>query len=1768
MHRLATTTKALMAREVMRGRVRSVLQRGLASAASLILGFSVALAASGYDGQMAQAAVVEDDVQPSHEAPPAPVASPVESPVPEARTKDAVGADPGKGLKRLPGHVLDAVSNATADPAAPEPKQAMTLTLVLKRDRQADFNEYMKGVYDEHSSQYHRFLTQAELTKRFGPSRSSYKQLENYLRASGFETIARSKNRLTLTVSGMRPAVEKTFALKVRDYRLRNAAFYANDSDPAMPIELADRVADISGLANLAVPHGTKEKYPEAWSLACGGTPGMNPDFVEASGAVGTGIGAGLVQAYGASAPAWAFAVYPAAAYVGLFGSIFFVAAFEWQYLCALDATDSDGLVNAPEVAPEPGPAGAKSFLKSIKSTSSGNQTYYSVARQYDSFMPRAAFGTTQQTNNANALYGTYAADGTGQTIGLLEFDTYLTSDVTDYLQFTQGSSKNITNLSEVPVNGGAVAGPDQDEVLLDIGTVMSIAPGAKVVVYDAPFSGLATSYSAIFNAMINGGVTIISNSWSSCEDQVSKADAMGIDQVLQTAAASGISVFNGTGDSGSTCLDGKANTIGVPADSPNATAVGGTTLHLGPAFTYKSETWWDGSNSTPQTGQGGYGVSQYFSRPSYQNGLIASSMRSVPDVAIDADPQSGALICQASAGGCPVSAIYGGTSMSTPEWAAYGALLNEAAGKNLGAFNPQIYKFANTSAFHSAAPMGSDFSHVGLGSPNVDRLYLSLTAQSAGTPSAATSVVVPLVPYSVLSGGTSSASALVANIGDDGMTAGGVLVRLYDNQGNGIGGKTVTLNGSASSAKLSTATAVTAVDGTAVFTVTDLATESVTYTAVDTTDGITLSQTAVLNFVPPSASSAGITANPATVPADGQSAATLVVTLKDALNRPSPGKTVTISDGSGHAVITGPTPAVTDANGQIQFTATDQIDETVTFSAVDVSDANLAIPGTGTVSYSGSTSTACGLGTQPVAGTGYAATPYITGLPAAANLYYGGANIGCPGANAPAFTSVGSVLITDFDNGSIYQTSLYGGAVSTSNLLGTLAPALGPLVYGKDGSAYATLGNSGAEIVQIDPTTGAQLRVVAANLTCPAGLAVDPLSGDLFFDDQCTGGGTDNASIFRVIDPANTNTSSPTSVVVYATLPATPNGLMAFAPNGTLYAVSSYVSNPTVQQVSGTNSATVSVSPVSGITSSYGIAIGATNADGSAQSLIVTSSAGAMSDVPIASPSTATVIISANSPTVGVTGPDGCMYAAGYNTIFKITNSTGACVFAPTSPAPSLSLTPITVVPNPAQGSSQTFTATLKNVATLSGVPVTFRVSGANAQTQLVNTDVNGNAALTYTATASGLDVVLASAATGSTAVTSNNAQVTWTAGKHVSFLSLNSSPQGGAVNTPVNVSASLTDVSASPAASLAGQSVVFTLDGTSCTASTSSRGVATCSLTPSVAGSGTLTASFAGSSTFAAATQSVGFHVAGIPTPAPTVTISVSPTSIAAGSPATLTWSSTKATACTASGSWTGSEVTSGTQSVTPSANGSYSYTLTCSGAGGTGTATAVLSATLVAVTVTAKSGGGALTWYTVLGLGLLVLLRFKRGGVHASATILSILTFVFAAVDPAHADQLAADPVGSWADPLYVGVRVGDMPLRQDSSKIDQGLAALGFSDVSATSHNSGAAGTVFAGYEFLPAAALELGYTFRESTTAHLTGTIPSRAELTPLLQDTTELTRGYGNIVSLSYSGRFEVLPRFSLEPRLGGFFWATKATAISLDDRIDTTHEGGGSPSD
>ena len=78
--------------------------------------------------------------------------------------------------------------------------------------------------------------------------------------------------------------------------------------------------------------------------------------------------------------------------------------------------------------------------------------------------------------------------------------------------------------------------------------------------------------------------------------------------------------------------------------------------------------------------------------------------------------------------------------------------------------------------------------------------------------------------------------------------------------------------------------------------------------------------------------------------------------------------------------------------------------------------------------------------------------------------------------------------------------------------------------------------------------------------------------------------------------------------------------------------------------------------------------------------------------------------------------------------------------------------------------------------------------------------------------------------------------------------------------------------------------------------------------------------------------------------PPPAPTVALKAGAASISSGGSTTLTWSSTNASACTASGGWTGAEATSGTKSVSPTA--ATTYTIDCTGSGGKAQASATVT------------------------------------------------------------------------------------------------------------------------------------------------------------------------------------------------------------------------------
>jgi subtilase family serine protease len=292
---------------------------------------------------------------------------------------------------------------------------------------------------------------------------------------------------------------------------------------------------------------------------------------------------------------------------------------------------------------------------------------------------------------------------GTGQSIGLVEFDSYYSTDVTDYITDSKSGLTNTSvTISNVISGNVGTPGDGNVEVSLDIDMAISMAPGLSTVyVYEAPND---SSYADIILDRMATNTTCLqlSSSWSGFNDS-------GVNQAFLKFAAQGQSFFEASGDSGAYFPAG--NPVESPCDNPNITVVGGTTLSTtGPKGNWVSEITWNWYTTQIYTTANATcgGISPTYAIPSWQQGISmtaslgSTNYRNIPDVALVAD----AIFIIADDG---VDYIAGGTSAATPLWAGMNALINQqrtAFGQSpVGFINPAIYALGKgtnyTTCFH-----------------------------------------------------------------------------------------------------------------------------------------------------------------------------------------------------------------------------------------------------------------------------------------------------------------------------------------------------------------------------------------------------------------------------------------------------------------------------------------------------------------------------------------------------------------------------------------------------------------------------------------------------------------------------------------------------------------------------------------------------------------------------------------------------------------------------------------------------------------------------------------------------------------------------------------------------------------------------------------------------------------------------------------------------------------------------------------------------------
>ena len=367
------------------------------------------------------------------------------------------------------------------------------------------------------------------------------------------------------------------------------------------------------------------------------------------------------------------------------------------------------------------------------------------VARPRSIIRPAASTAASYLPNAVGALYDyPTGVTGAGQCIGLIELGGgYNDADTAAAFKAMGLPAPTVV---AVPVDGAAnTPTPDSGadgEVALDIQVAGGVAPGAMIAVYFTPNTdaGFVDAITAASHDTANKP-SVLSISWGGPEAGWTAQAMTTMTSALRDAASLGISVFVAAGDSLATdgVSDGKAH-VDFPASSPWAIGCGGTLIEVAGDQIAQETVWNEGSSGT------GGGISDVYPVPDFQAGAkLPPSVndghagRGVPDVAGDADPESGYVVVVNGQ-----RQVVGGTSAVAPLWAGLTALVNQKAANPVGFFLPFLYRNGGVlkeitsgnnepqgeSVGYSAGPGWN--ACTGLGAPNGQAVFNGLTGSEA----------------------------------------------------------------------------------------------------------------------------------------------------------------------------------------------------------------------------------------------------------------------------------------------------------------------------------------------------------------------------------------------------------------------------------------------------------------------------------------------------------------------------------------------------------------------------------------------------------------------------------------------------------------------------------------------------------------------------------------------------------------------------------------------------------------------------------------------------------------------------------------------------------------------------------------------------------------------------------------------------------------------------------------------------------------------------
>jgi subtilase family serine protease len=531
----------------------------------------------------------------------------------------------------------------------------VTFRVYLRTRNEAGAEALAMAVSDPTSSAYGHYLSTDQVRSRFAPTTAQVTSVRSWLTSSGFGVDSVPANNAFVEATGTAAQIDKAFRVHLGRYQVQGSTLRAPDTDLSVPSSIASSVLGVLGIdqaQNLMKPLSTTGPSDVPPS----------PGFRNAR---------------------------PCSDYFGQ----------------KIDTTDPKFQGRTLSYAP----------------------------CGYTPGQLRSAYGIDRAVDAG--------VDGKGVTLAIVDAfgSPTIFADASEYVRRNDPRHPLLASQFSQQVAPPTPGQEDPEqcdaegwygEETLDVEAAHGMAPGAHIL-----FVGGADCQDLTLDASLNSIVAahsanLVSNSYGDEGEDLPADEIQAFHQIAVQAALEGIGLYFSSGDSGDESINLGHPEADFSASDPFVTAVGGTSIGIGRTGTTVLRTGWETGKSTLTNGAfpapaytsgSGGGTSVVFREPAYQRGVVPDALarqnqtgsnrgRVVPDISMDADPNTGFLMGQTQT--FPEGVFYdqfriGGTSLASPLLAGVMADSDQLDHFHHGFINPLLYHFtARTNAITDVLPV------------------------------------------------------------------------------------------------------------------------------------------------------------------------------------------------------------------------------------------------------------------------------------------------------------------------------------------------------------------------------------------------------------------------------------------------------------------------------------------------------------------------------------------------------------------------------------------------------------------------------------------------------------------------------------------------------------------------------------------------------------------------------------------------------------------------------------------------------------------------------------------------------------------------------------------------------------------------------------------------------------------------------------------------------------------------------------------------------